>query len=146
MDNQSSYFACEWHQYESRTNFSSLHYYSDWHFCPNVNRVGLSSLSSLENLVLKWSIYQSASLNMYLETENVQIIEFPRDVMNSSKDIQLPIMESHGMAISHSRDFSLIFDSCEFIVSQAKTPKVIQPVTLILSSEDINMLIVSSDG
>lgn len=47
----------------------------------------------------------------------MQIIEFPGDIMYSSKDVQLAIMESHGMAISHSGDFSLIFDPSEFIVS-----------------------------
>ena len=54
---------------------------------------------------------------MYLEAENMQIIELPSDVVNSSKNIELAIMESHRMDISHSWDFSLIFDSSKFIVS-----------------------------
>lgn len=54
---------------------------------------------------------------MYFEAENVQIVEFPSDIVNSSKDIELAVIESHGMTISNSGNFSLIFYSSEFIVS-----------------------------
>lgn len=66
--------------------------------------------------------------------------------MDSSKYVKLSIMKSYSMAVSYSGNFSLIFQPCEFIVSEAKTPQIIESIALILSSKNINILIISSDG
>lgn len=47
----------------------------------------------------------------------MQIVEFPRDVMNASKNIQMFIVVADGMSVSNCGYFALIFESCELIIS-----------------------------
>lgn len=146
MVNQLNYFVYESHQYGSRTNFSSLRCYFDQHFYLNASHDVTFFIFCEENLVLKQSIYLSKSSMKYLQTIDVQVIQLPCNIMDSSKYIKLSIMKSYSMAVSYSGNFSLIFQPCEFIVSEAKTPQIIESIALILSSKNINILIISSDG
>lgn len=52
----------------------------------------------------------------------MEIVEFPRDVVDPTEDIQLPIVIIDAMAIPYSRQLSILLHSHKPEVSQAETP------------------------
>lgn len=76
----------------------------------------------------------------------MQIVELPSDVMDSSEDIQFTIVVVDRVAVPNCRNFTLILQPSELIVCETEGPDIIESAILILSSEDIDILIVGCNG
>jgi hypothetical protein len=74
----------------------------------------------------------------------VQVIEFPRDIVYPSEDVQLPFAVIHAVAISDRRQLPVILQPHEAEVTQAETPQIIQPAALVLPAENVETLVVIS--
>jgi hypothetical protein len=73
----------------------------------------------------------------------VQVVQFPRDIMYPSEDIQLSLVVVHAMAVPDCWQLSIILHPHESEISQAETPQVVQSPPLSLPSEDVETLAIS---
>jgi hypothetical protein len=80
-----------------------------------------------------------------LEIINVQIVQLPSYVMNAPEYIQLPLVVTHRVAVSHSRHLPLLLQPRKFIITQTQTPDVVESCTLALSPKHVNAGIVTGN-
>lgn len=76
----------------------------------------------------------------------MQIVELPGDVMDSSEDIQFAIVVVDCMAVPYCWNFTLIFQPSEFKISETECPDIVESAILILSTKDIDILVVGCNG
>jgi hypothetical protein len=72
----------------------------------------------------------------------VEVIELPGDVVDAAEDEEPALEIVGGVSVPDCREFSFILQPREFEVSQAKRPDVVEPVAIILSSEEVEIVVV----
>jgi hypothetical protein len=55
-------------------------------------------------------------LHSYIEGIDVQIVQFPGNIVDSSKNIKSPLEEVHGMSVSDGRYLAFVLELGELIV------------------------------
>lgn len=77
----------------------------------------------------------------YRECVDVQVIEFPGDVVDASEQVQSSVEVVQSMAVPDSRHFSFILQPRELVVTEAEAPKIVEPA-FVLPAENVNILAV----
>lgn len=67
----------------------------------------------------------------------MQVIEFPGDVMDASKDVKAAVVVAHGVAIAASWHHSLILHGEVLELTEAEPPQVTEASSLIFASEEV---------
>lgn len=75
--------------------------------------------------------------------EDVEVVKLPRDVVDSPKDVELPVEVLHCVTISLGRHVTLAFQLVVLEVGQAELPQVLHAVLGVLASENVGALAVS---
>lgn len=81
-----------------------------------------------------------------LDVVDMEIVELPGDIVDSSEQVELSVVVIHSMPVSYCRDFSLVFQPVEFEVSEAETPNIVESLILVFSSEDKDAVSVSGNS
>jgi hypothetical protein len=56
----------------------------------------------------------------------VKVVEFPSDIVNAPKDIELAVIVIDGMSISNVRDLAVILKPVILIIAKAECPRIVE--------------------
>ena len=132
------YKACSLCHTNSSSLVTSCQAYPSKRFPPSPSSCQPSSASP----VPKSPTFFSKSQNSYRDVEDVEVVELPRDVVDSPEDIELPLEVLHGVSVALWRHVAFAFEFVVLEIGQAELPQVLHPVFGVLASENVGALAV----
>ena len=75
----------------------------------------------------------------------MQIVELPRDIVYSTKNIQFSLMVIDSVTVSDIGYLSVIFHFVEFVVTETESPSIVQSTSLAFSTENVDISLVCCD-